>query len=161
MAYILEDRFTFKALYNGKVYHVKSFCDEFIKLYRELDLSEKDYYYSGERHLVRTEGDLKEMELIKTSLKDITKLLQCTSLKDKNGKLIYEDNLLKCNEGFIWKVNVKVNLQQAITYTEFECSKYHDSEHYVLDACEFTDEFGICQDLEIVGNVYENLELFK
>lgn len=71
-------------------------------------------------------------------------LMQCTDLKDANGKLIYEKDLLKDNKGQIGMIFYKGG-----SY----CVNWHmEDGSYETDSC-----WG-CG--EIVGNIYENPDLF-
>jgi uncharacterized phage protein (TIGR01671 family) len=74
-------------------------------------------------------------------------LMQYTGLKDKNGKEIYEGDLLDCNGG-IGKV-VYLNEEAAFRV-----------ELNVPHACWF-DSLDIWADEEIIGNIYENPELVE
>lgn len=74
-------------------------------------------------------------------------LLQCTGLKDKNGKLIYEGDIVK------FKTELFGKPKQIIW----------DECHYILKdtfiiLCDMEiKQFG----LEVIGNIYENKELME
>ena len=74
-------------------------------------------------------------------------LMQCTGLKDKNGKLIYEDDIVK------FKTELFGKPKQIIW----------DECHYILKdtfiiLCDMEiKQFG----LEVIGNIYENPELLE
>ena len=78
-------------------------------------------------------------------------VMQCTGLKDKNGKLIYEGDLLKTRFGLILKVYWRE--QSAMFWLE------------TLDGVipfTFYAKQQLDGDLmEIIGNVYENKELVE
>ncbi len=80
--------------------------------------------------------------------KDII-IIQCTSLKDKNGKLIYEGDILKIN----------CYSREYINYI------YYDKSSFTLqdpkDAFQGLGRFDSFQSeyLEIIGNIYENKEM--
>ena len=73
-------------------------------------------------------------------------LMQYTGLKDKNGKEIYE--------GDIVRVIVDDRYPEGIGSVEWEAS-----------SCEFTFGFGTASEVhwshEVIGNIYENPELLK
>jgi uncharacterized phage protein (TIGR01671 family) len=77
-------------------------------------------------------------------------LMQCTGLKDKNGKLIYEGDILEVDDDFflIKKGVVSYDVKNA-AYTlgesnVFICNEDNQFSHY-----------------EIIGNIHENPELLN
>lgn len=83
-------------------------------------------------------------------------LEQCTGLKDKNGKLIYENDLIKCPIG-IYRIAVDdFGLWTAIyNNNPFEG---------VGEWSDMVKEYAFNQDnveLEVLGNIHENPELLN
>lgn len=79
------------------------------------------------------------------------KLMQFTGLTDKNGKEIYEGDIVKI--GLKRTKQVKYNVQGA----RFWMIKEHFTEEFMAD---FGDEnITLCSNLEVIGNIYENPEL--
>lgn len=80
-------------------------------------------------------------------LKDIV-LMQCTGLKDKYGKLIYEDDIVKDRNNFILQITYRQdkgafylkNNRIAGAISELRCST---------------------NTMEVIGNIYENPELLE
>ncbi len=71
------------------------------------------------------------------------KIIQCTGLKDKNGKLIYEGDILRINNRGIHPVEY------------MDCyAQFHIEGHGVVESF-FSNTY------EIIGNIYENLELLE
>ena len=73
-------------------------------------------------------------------------ICQCTGLKDKNGKLIWENDIVKIN-------NSEVNT--LITFRDFEIICTIPREKYYKHRLEHTTEY------EVVGNVFDNPELLE
>ena len=103
-------------------------------------------------------------------------LMQSTGLLDKNGKEIFEGDILKfndewedyCQEGYVDGSSEGINyvlIGSEMTYFIFEKTKYPDSslfyyvneEHLTFQEVMEDNEF----EFEIVGNIYENPEFME
>ena len=76
-------------------------------------------------------------------------LMQYTGIKDKNGKEIYEGDIVRCNSGF-YEGGVGV-----ITYVSAD----NEPGFFIVFANYETEvDFN---NIEVIGNIYENPELIK
>lgn len=125
----MQDRFKFRCFnkFQNKIYDVKtiSYIDDIVKRIEVQD---------EERILIFDEW----MKNI-----DNTVLMQSTGLKDKNGKLIYEGDIVKTSKGV-------ANVEYDNTYAYFGLTNF-------LTVFSF-DKF-INEEIEVIGNIYENPEL--
>lgn len=87
-------------------------------------------------------------------------LMQCTGLKDKNGELIYEGDI----------VSVKVEIQNFFGDDEYYSENYKgeiifEKGEIVIDVIDTTKHpislYYHAKDCEVIGNVYETSELLK
>ena len=125
------DRFKFKGLYKNALYECFSFCDEFVKLV--------------------IDGNIVKV------LRNEVLLMQCTGLKDKNGKLIFEGDLIKCVSANLvdnigWSPVKKV---YKIEWQQYICGfRAVSKDNLILD-------YQMSAECEVIGNVYENKDLAK
>ena len=92
----------------------------------------------------------------KTLKNDDFILMQCTGLKDKNGKLIYEGDILGGTYGNLY-VHYCDNCKQfQLKANDYGCMACEgDIQWYELVESEDENE------LEVIGNIYENKELLE
>jgi len=83
--------------------------------------------------------------------RDDLEMVQYTGLKDKNGKEIYEGDIIKAGTDLIGVVKYDEILAYYFIYFE-----KNDGE---ISIYSIRDENGFNINREIIGNIYENLEL--
>lgn len=134
----MQDRFKFRYNNNNKIY----------------DVSAIDF--------TRSRGEIVSPDKMETLIckLDLNNLIQCTGLKDKNGKLIYEGDIIsvkiKTQDVFNVEEYYSENYKGEIIFKEGEFAirivdtkKQPISLYYYTNGC------------EIIGNIYENPELLE
>ena len=79
--------------------------------------------------------------------------LQFTGLKDKSGKEVYEGDIINCPRRIINKLAIVEfdNIKKAFTFRELHNKEY----------TRYFQEFVEYNEIEIIGNIYENPELLE
>ena len=81
------------------------------------------------------------------------KIMQYTGLKDKNGKEIYEADILSYYQPYAKRTDI-----HTVKWDEgLACFALFEGEDRWLKECDWLK----IKDIEIVGNIYENPELIK
>ena len=99
---------------------------------------------------------------------DASTICQCTGLKDKNGKLIWENDIVKfedCGEeGYEYKEGFDFENKARVEFTEgrWSLTDFLSDNSAVIDGMydheEFMDLWGEC---EVIGNMIDNPELLE
>lgn len=84
--------------------------------------------------------------------KDFTNLIQCTGLKDKNGKLIYEGDILKFRSGNKFRIG-KLEV--------YKCEWLVSNSNFCQGAWCGGALINLYNTCEVIGNIYENKELLE
>lgn len=81
-------------------------------------------------------------------------LCQCTGLKDKNGKSIWENDIIECKDG-------KHNFQTQIEWDAY-CAGFifQDTETSAVGLDAITEN-GLYSESKVVGNIFDNPELLE
>ena len=88
-------------------------------------------------------GDMRENSLLQYCI-----LLQCTGLNDKNGKLIYEGDIIHGEYGMAWEVFHENSMYYA---------GGHSGDTYITKIL----EPALSMVSSVIGNIYENPELLN
>ena len=99
---------------------------------------------------------------------DYSKLMQCTGLKDKNGKLIYEGDIVNVyvSSEKLYRYQVKFEIGSFMLVSNEEIfdfpNKWNDNVYPLSQLYfEYENEDYCIEQLEVIGNIYENPELLK
>lgn len=179
----MQDRFNFNAIVTG--YYDIDTPDEYAEFEPQIYLENVDIWSGGDIGISRDDLELaiknQYPNLEKSQFNQIMKffednsnssdneayltilphkIIQCTGLKDKNGKLIYEGNI----------VFVKVETQDFFGDDEYYSERYKgkiifDKGEFVIDVVDKTKHtislYRNAKNCEIIGNIYENEGLLK
>ena len=94
---------------------------------------------------------------------------QCTTLTDKNGKLIYEGDVLHVKTGKGWSCPVGTDVYYKIVFTEFNKENATWTQYIGFMAKGLGDVHGLysiknivrSEGAEVIGNIYDNPELLE
>ena len=89
--------------------------------------------------------------------KDFTNLIQCTGRKDKNGKLIYEGDILKGKKDMLCSPHSS-RMVDRVGVVEIPQNMFVASCRDVKNNCTLFCQFDWVK-VEVIGNIYENKEL--
>lgn len=84
---------------------------------------------------------------------DKSTICQCTGLKDKNGKLIWENDIVRA----CWQDN-EAQCEEIAQVTWDKFGYYPWLDEYHCDGC---DLFNEVRDIEVIGNIFDNKELLE
>ncbi len=139
----MQDRFRFRA-YNP----LTKKMDFDIQNTYDSELNCFGHYFTHE--IYNEDGDLTDHKWI---------VMQCTGLRDKNDKLIYEGDIIRhpnyCNGRFEGEFISKVQ------WSIYAGDDYYHNQHQGFCTCfpNINSLIDIADRSEVIGNIYENLEL--
>ena len=87
-------------------------------------------------------------------INDESTICQCTGLKDKNGKLIWENDIIECKDG-------KHNFQTQIEWDAY-CAGFifQDTETSAAGLDAITAN-GLYSESKVIGNIFDNKDLLE
>ena len=138
----MQDRFKFK---------VKFEIDGQVEIFDVIDISfeSQQVFFRRQDNMVYNIGlGVKGVELI-----------QCTGLKDDNGKLMYEGDIVK-----IWKFSKDLygNDKRVIKWNNARCGfRLYTIDHYKRGIVLYPQSMVNVTTIEVIVNIFQNPELLK
>lgn len=88
---------------------------------------------------------------------DNVEIMQCTGIKDKTGKLIYEGDIVRT-----WKFSTGITKLSVIVWNEARCGfRLYDKDKYLRNIHNSPQSMVNVTTIEVLGNIYENPELLE
>ena len=143
----MNDRFKFRFYDNDK----KIMIDEDTEFKMLLSEYGKDEWYCCFEAIFPTILDYFDYD--EYDEKDFV-IMQCTGLKDKNGKLIYEGDILGGTYGNLYIHYCDKCKQFQLKANDYGCMACEGDIHW----CELVEDEN---ELEVIGNIYENKKLLE
>ena len=121
--------------------------------FRAYHTTAKKMLYGETRHVFTWENEGQPVEI-----------MQYTGLKDKNGKDIYEGDIVHISkDGQVWSVEYDETEARFIVYNQLNSNRSFDFDYYqeypdcpIVEICTANVFYP-----EVIGNIYENSELLK
>lgn len=132
------------------------------------------YLIQGNKTYIATTGAINYM-VVSTSYMASIELVevipetvgQCTGLKDKNGKLIFEGDILHIKTGKGWSCPIGTDIYYKVVYTKFNIQRYAHTE-YIGFMAERSNNYlspihyvVTTEGAEVIGNIHDNPNLLK
>lgn len=118
-----------------------------------LIVDEKDYskYFIGYVLGTNEDGIPHDLDVVQV---DPSTICRCTGIKDKSGRLIWENDIIECKDG-------KHNFQTQIEWDAY-CAGFifQDTETSAVGLDAITAN-GLYSESKVVGNIFDNLELLE
>lgn len=94
---------------------------------------------------------------------DLSTICQCTGLKDKNGKLIWENDIVK--KEFYTDYDAFANSEEYIGVVKYEdcawCVSYERDGHKCNSPIFMAMEYHDAEHFNVIGNIFDNPELLE
>ena len=148
----MNDRFKFR-MYDTNVN----------KMYMPNDFEEVESIYECIKQQINWDLDV-DYDIKFNHLEDGRFFMQCTGLKDKNGKLIYEGDILQSEE-YPFKNEKGYNYAAEVLWDDASATFYYYtfriSNNVAGRSTGNTGELNEYEDWKVIGNIYENKELME
>lgn len=135
----MQDRFKFRIFINNKIQEVF-------------------YFYKSKNGVIFACTDLEDDTGFNI---DGSTLMQCTGLKDKNGKLIYEGDIVRYAEYDIEDIEPEWEYDEIMFGDKYSYPAFDLKNGNLFDCNGLSYIFNEGWTIEVIGNIYENAELLE
>lgn len=144
----MEDRYLFKAKTTPK--EKGEFNNVWVT--GNLIVSNEKYYIHPVGNVVNVKNETGRIIVMHEVIPDT--ICQCTGSKDKNGKLIWENDIIECKDG-------KHNFQTQIEWDAYSAGFiFQDTETSAVELDAITAN-GLYSESKVIGNIFDNPELIE
>ena len=153
----MQDRFKFRAILHQDKY--EEYGLEKFKNQRIFDVQTINVGCENSTIVIIADYPNGDWAIREINEKDID-LIQCTGLKDKNGKLIYEGDIVRfkdCNDILV----VNYQKEMACFAPQFYCNGEYGGRLWFDDYDSFECQFYKSDNFEVIGNIHEDKELLQ